>query len=77
MIHGKKCSACGEDHAGFAFKLKRWLCIECEMELDSGYVPPYQQVTSRHFNVPNRWSIVRMGRQPGTGEGNDFFGNHT
>lgn len=71
-----RCKFC-DDPAQHIFR-DRPICRECLDELVCGLVPPLEQVTSPHIpHVPLGVSIYRHGRQAGTGEGNDYFGNHT
>jgi hypothetical protein len=68
------CAACGDPATcvGHLKNERRYLCTECFNELECGVVPPMQYVTSGKSQA----KIVN-GHQPGIGDGNDFFGNHT
>lgn len=72
-----ECRCCG-DPASFYNSLADWLCPECAAEILKGIVPPAESITGHPMaHVPTDVRVVRRNRQPGTREGNDYFGNHT
>lgn len=69
-FYDKPCIHCG-DKPSSKFDPHGWLCLECAAELIHGIIPPFSKITS------GKRQAVPRGEQPGTGEGNDYFGNHT
>lgn len=72
---GEPCRCCG-DSPSFPSK-KGPLCLDCWREIFLGVIPSLKIITSRASHVPKGVRITQLGRRPGTGEGNDYFGNHT
>jgi hypothetical protein len=53
-------------------------CEGCAKELALGIIPNYSEITSSGApHKPAGVSIRFVLRTPGTGDGNDYFGNHT
>lgn len=71
---GQTCQ-CGD--RAVMFVRGKFTCKECALELTTDYIPPFDEITGGASRCPKGFYIVRIGRQPGTGEGNDYFGNHT
>ena len=70
------CSCCG-DPAVVRLRRYGWVCVECWQELTQGIVPDMGTITSTSPHVPAGVNLIRRSRTPGTGEGRDYFGNHT
>lgn len=72
------CNCCG-DLGGFPDPVKRdgWVCKDCYLELTLGVIPPMEKITGRCPHKPHGVTITTLQRPPGTGDGNDYFGNHT
>ncbi len=51
-----------------------WSCHEEELGLRAH---DRRAITGRKFNVPLGVTINEVTRVPGTGDGSDYFGNHT
>ncbi len=72
----RKC-VCGDLADTYSAKKEKWLCLDCEMELVLGIMPPLEKITSGGSHHPHGVEIIRRGVVAGAGEGNDYFGNHT